>query len=35
MNLVMKKRALKLNKDKSVLVVMGSKNQKKDIIKAL
>ena len=35
MNLVMKKHALKLNKDKSVLIVMGSKNQKKDIIEEL
>ena len=35
MNLEMKKHALKLNKDKSVLIVMGSKNQKKDIIEEL
>ena len=35
MNLVMKKHTLKLNKDKSVLIVMGSNKQKKDIIEEL
>ena len=35
MNLVMKKHTLKLNKDKSVLIVMGSNKQKKEIIEEL
>ena len=34
-NLVMKKHALKLNKDKSVLIIMGSKAQKKIILDEL
>jgi hypothetical protein len=34
-NLVMKKHALKLNKDKSVLIIMGSKAQKKTILEEL
>ena len=34
-NMIMKKHALKLNKDKSVLIIMGSKVQKKSILEEL